>query len=58
MNAAVPRPVPLALRLVEAVAKLRPTLKLQVAAGYQDERGFHYGVKPAEKKICWPPRLD
>jgi len=27
----------------------------QVPAGFQDESGFHLGVKPAEKEVHWPP---
>ena len=41
--------------LLEAVAKLRNVIKPEIPAGYQDETGFHYGVKPAEKEIHWPP---
>jgi hypothetical protein len=29
--------------------------QLEVRTGYQDETGFHMGVKPAENEIQWPP---
>jgi hypothetical protein len=32
------------------VAKLRNIVKIEVPVGYQDEAGFHYGVKTAEKQ--------
>lgn len=35
--------------------KLRETVRTEVRTGYQDETGFHYGVKPAENEIQWPP---
>ena len=35
--------------------KLRETVRTEVRIGYQDETGFHYGVKPAENEIQWPP---
>ena len=41
--------------LREFIAKLRNAVKLDIPVGYQDETGFHYGVKPAEKDIKWPP---
>jgi len=37
------------------IAKLRNAMKFEIPVGYQDETGFHYGVKPAEKEIKWPP---
>lgn len=27
----------------------------EIPAGYQDERGFHFGAEPAKDKIQWPP---
>jgi hypothetical protein len=34
--------------------KLREAVRPEVRTGYQDETGFHYGVKPAESEIQWP----
>ncbi len=31
------------------MAKLRNLVKLEIPVGYQDETGFHYGVKSAAK---------
>jgi hypothetical protein len=36
------------------VAKMRNAVKIEIPTGYQDETGFHMGVKPAEKEIKWP----
>ena len=36
------------------LAKLRNALKASVPAGYQDESGFHLGVKPPEQEPKWP----
>jgi phage protein D len=43
--------------LSEIVAKLRKAIRIEIPIGYQDETGFHMGVKPAEKEIKWPPIL-
>lgn len=40
--------------LVGIVAKLRNALKVNIPVGYQDENGFHTGVKPADKEAKWP----
>ena len=42
------------LHLHEIVSKLRKAVKIEIPTGYQDEAGFHRGVKPAEKDIKWP----
>lgn len=42
-------------QLHDIVAKLRNAIKFEVPTGYQDETGFHLGVKPAEKQVQWPP---
>lgn len=34
---------------VGIIAKLRNMMKIEVPVGYQDETGFHYGVKCASK---------
>jgi hypothetical protein len=33
------------------VAKLRKAIGIVIPIGYQDETGFHIGVKPAEKRV-------
>jgi hypothetical protein len=38
-----------------AVAKLRNAVRIDIPVGYQDETGFHMGVKPAKKGVQWPP---
>jgi hypothetical protein len=35
-------------------ARLLNAIKIEIPTGYQDESGFHAGVKPAEKEIKWP----
>lgn len=35
-------------------AKLRNMVKIEIPVGYQDETGFHYGVKAADKETKWP----
>ena len=32
------------------IAKLRNLVKIEIPVGYQDEAGFHYGVKTADKQ--------
>jgi len=36
-------------------SKLRTPVRIEMPTGYQDETGFHSGVKPVEKEIQWPP---
>ena len=36
------------------IAKLRNMVKIEVPVGYQDENGFHSGMKNAEKEMKWP----
>jgi hypothetical protein len=36
------------------IARLKNALKFDIPIGYQDETGFHTGVKPDEKEIKWP----
>ena len=38
-----------------AFSKLRQAVWTELLTGYQDETGFHSGVKPAENEIKWPP---
>ncbi len=36
------------------MAKLRNMVKIEIPVGYQDETGFHYGVKTADKQTNLP----
>ena len=36
------------------MAKLRNAVRIQIPTAYQDETGFHMGVKPAGKEVKWP----
>ncbi len=36
------------------IARLKSAVKFEIPTGYQDETGFHIGVKSAEKEIKWP----
>jgi hypothetical protein len=36
------------------IAKLKNAVTFDIPTGYQDESGFHAGVKPAESEIKWP----
>lgn len=36
------------------VARLKNAVKLDIPIGYQDETGYHAGVKAEEKEIEWP----
>jgi len=36
------------------IAKLKNVLRFEIPMGYQDETGFHAGMKSAEKEIEWP----
>jgi hypothetical protein len=40
--------------LAGLLAKLRNVVKINVPVGYQDESGFHTGVKRSEKQAQWP----
>ena len=35
-------------------AKWHKAVWIEVRIGYQDETGFHHGVKPAQDEIQWP----
>lgn len=35
---------------ISVIAKLRAMIENQVPLGYQDEAGFHYGVKPTNRR--------
>ena len=57
--ATVHRPIPetalFGLIACGVVAKLRNAVRIDIPVGYQDETGFHTGVKPAPKGVQWPP---
>ena len=36
------------------IARLKNAVKFEIPVGYQDETGFHTGVKAEEKEIKWP----
>ena len=36
------------------IARLRNAIRFEIPMGYQDETGFHAGVKSADKEIKWP----
>jgi peptide subunit release factor 1 (eRF1) len=36
------------------LARLKNAIKIEIPVGYQDETGFHSGVKTAEQEIKWP----
>jgi hypothetical protein len=35
-------------------AKLKNAVKINIPVGYQDESGFHLGVKPDGQEVQWP----
>jgi hypothetical protein len=37
------------------LSMLRKDVRIKVRTGYQDETGFHGGIKPVENGIQWPP---
>jgi hypothetical protein len=41
---------PLSPLRIGVIAKLRAMIENQVPLGYQDEAGFHYGAKPANRR--------
>jgi hypothetical protein len=40
---------------VGIITKLWNAVKLEIPVGYQDEAGFHSGVKPSKTESLWPP---
>jgi hypothetical protein len=36
------------------IAKLRRAVSIEIPVGYQDESGFHIGVKSATEETKWP----
>jgi hypothetical protein len=47
--------VAMMLIMAGIIARLRAAMKIQVPLGYQDETGFHTGVKQAGRETSWPP---
>ena len=45
----------LGLHIHEITAKRRDAKKIELPTGYQNETGFHLGVKLDEKKVKGPP---
>lgn len=45
----------MSLILCGIVARLRAAVNIQVPLGYQDETGFHKGVKRGGREASWPP---
>jgi hypothetical protein len=50
----MPEMASLGLMFHGIVAKLRNAVRIDIPVGYQDETGFHYGVKQAQNGIKWP----
>jgi len=44
----------MALLLTAFIARLKTAVTIQIPTGYQDETGFHMGVKPAQSEVKWP----
>ncbi len=55
MHESLPNTVPFGSMFRGIIAKVRNSVRFEIPTGYQDETGFHMGVKPAEKEIKWPP---
>jgi len=53
MQGPLPETAPSDSMLRGFAAKVRNALMIPV--GYQDETGFHRGVKPPEAEVKWPP---
>jgi hypothetical protein len=54
MHEASPDTVAWGSRFHGIIAKLRNAARIEIPTAYQDETGFHMGVKPAETEIQWP----
>jgi len=55
MHKPMPETASVGLMFHGIIAKLRNAMRFEVPVGYQDETGFHMGVKSAEKEVKWPP---
>lgn len=49
MNKVLRQPAPTVIRIANVISKLRASFRIQIPVGYQDEKGFHYGVERAKK---------
>jgi hypothetical protein len=54
MSKPMPDTASLELMFHGIIARLRNAISIEIPIGYQDETGFHMGVKPVEKEIKWP----
>jgi hypothetical protein len=54
MNKPWPSTASTGLQIHGIIAKLRNAVRIQIPVAYQDETGFHMGVKPAGKEANWP----
>ena len=55
MNKAIRQSTPLVLRLAGFMAKVRAKVRFEIPVGFQDEKGFHYGVNRGKDEAKWPP---
>ncbi len=49
MNKVLRQPAPTVIRIANIISKLRASFRIQIPVGYQDDKGFHYGVERAKK---------
>ena len=42
--------------LASLFAKITNAVKIEVATGYQDENGFHFGEQPESAELEWPAK--
>ena len=55
MQKPMPEMASIGLMFHGVVAKLRNAVRIDIPIGYQDETGFHMGVKSAPNRTQWPP---
>lgn len=55
MHEPLPETAAFGLTFRGIIAKVRKAFRIEIPTGYQDETGFHLGVKPPENEIKWPP---
>jgi hypothetical protein len=54
MHRPLPATASVGLMFHGILAKLQNAIRIEIPIGYQDETGFHRGVKPAERGAKWP----
>jgi hypothetical protein len=54
MHGSLPNAISFGSMFRGIAAKVRNAVRIDIPIGYQDETGFHMGIKPAEKEIKWP----